>query len=107
MAPQVGNITTESQYWGYPESFTSARPSYYVPTSWPAADLAASMAAAFAASALALKDADLAYANSLMQYAKDLYTAAQEYPGRCGSLSVVVSHLRCKAKRDPTISWPV
>ncbi len=58
----MGNISTESRYWGYPEAFTGARPSYYVNTSSGSADLTGSMAAAFAASSLALKAADPPYA---------------------------------------------
>ncbi len=59
---QVGNLSTESRYWGYPEAFTGARPSYYVPTSIGTSDLTGSMAAAFAASSLAFQETDKAYA---------------------------------------------
>ncbi len=36
---QVGNLSTESRFWGYPENFTQARPSYYVPTNYGVGDL--------------------------------------------------------------------
>lgn len=37
---QVGNISMESRYWGYPENYTLPRPSFYVPTTFGVADLA-------------------------------------------------------------------
>lgn len=61
---QVGNLSTESRYWGYPEANTNTRPSYYVPTTIGTSDLTASMSAAFAASSLAFQDTDKAYAQA-------------------------------------------
>ena len=78
---QVGNISTESQFWGYPENFTLARPSYYVPTNYGVGDLAGSMSAAFASSSLVFKSLDASYAQGLLNTAAALYKAAQAYPG--------------------------
>ena len=78
---QVGNLSTESRFWGYPENFTQARPSYYVPTNYGVGDLAGSMTAAFASSSLVFKTLDKAYAQGLLNTAAALYKAAQTYPG--------------------------
>lgn len=78
---QVGNISTESRYWGYPENFTAARPSYYVPTSFGVADLAGSMSAAFSSSAMAFRSTNKAYAQGLLDTAVDLYKTGQAHPG--------------------------
>jgi Glycosyl hydrolase family 9 len=58
----VGNLSTESRYWGYPEANTNVRPSYYVPTTIGTSDLTGSMSAAFAAASLAFQNVDKAYA---------------------------------------------
>ncbi len=59
---QVGNVSEENRYWGYPEAYTKTRPSYYIPTTVGTSDLTASMSAAFASSSLALQNVDKAYA---------------------------------------------
>ena len=61
-ALQVGNLSTESRYWGYPEANTNTRPSYYVPTTIGTSDLTGSMSAAFAAASLAFQNVDKPYA---------------------------------------------
>lgn len=77
---QVGNITTESSYWGFPENATFDRPSYYIPTKWGTSDLSSSLSAAFSSSALVLRNTDPALAQELFGYAVDLYAAAKAYP---------------------------
>lgn len=59
---QVGNLSTESRFWDYPERFNQTRPSYYIPTAVGTSDLTASMAAAFASASLAFQNVDRAYA---------------------------------------------
>lgn len=57
----MGNISTESRYWGHPEAYTGTRPSFYVNASSGSSDLTGALAAAFAASSLALKRANPQY----------------------------------------------
>jgi Glycosyl hydrolase family 9 len=64
---QVGNLSTESRYWGYPEANTNTRPSYYVPTTIGTSDLTGSMSAAFAAASLAFQNVDKPYAQVLLR----------------------------------------
>ena len=74
---QVGNWSLESQYWGVYEGLTEAtmpRPGYNVTTAAGASDLAGSMAAAFAASALVFKESDPAFAAELTTAATEMYT---------------------------------
>lgn len=82
---QVGNISVESNYWGYPEANTDVRPAYYIPTTVGASDLTASMAAAFAASSIAFQSANKVYAQELLTTAVALYTSAKTYPGAYSS----------------------
>lgn len=74
---QVGNWSLESQYWGVYEGLTEAtmpRPGYNVTTAAGASDLAGSMAAAFAASALVFKESDPTFAAELTTAATEMYT---------------------------------
>ncbi|KAK9804363.1 hypothetical protein WJX72_009368 [[Myrmecia] bisecta] len=76
---QVGNLTTDSEFWGPPEAMNSTnmpRPAYNVSTANGASDLAGQMVAAFAATALVFKDSDSAYHDKLMSAALELYGAA-------------------------------
>ena len=73
----MGNWSLESDYWGTYEPLTAAtmpRPGYNVSTADGASDLAGSMAAAFAASALVFKQSDPAYSAQLQTAAVTLYT---------------------------------
>lgn len=73
---QVGNWSLESQYWGTYEPLTAAtmpRPAYNITTAVGASDLAGSMAAAFAASALVFQQSDPTFATQLTTAATDLY----------------------------------
>lgn len=78
---QVGNLSTESRYWGYPEAFQGARPSYYVPTMIGTSDLTSSMSAAFVSASIAFQKSNVAYAQSLLNLGADLYKTAKAYPG--------------------------
>ncbi|DBA93998.1 hypothetical protein WJX77_002685 [Trebouxia sp. C0004] len=76
---QVGNWSLESQYWGTYEPLTAAtmpRPAYNISTAVGASDLAGSMAAAFAASALVFQHSDPTFATQLTTAATDLYGTA-------------------------------
>jgi hypothetical protein len=82
---QVGNWSLESQYWGTYEPLTATtmpRPAYNITTAVGASDLAGSMAAAFAASALVFQQSDPTFATQLTTAATDLY----------GTVSIRTSH---------------
>ena len=102
---QVGNWSLESQYWGTYEPLTAQtmpRPGYNVSTADGAADLAGSMAAAFAASAVVFKQSDPAYSARLQDAAETLYTGVSRltqllviYRHFLCHMDVVLLHLRC------------
>ena len=100
---QVGNWSLESDYWGTYEPLTAAtmpRPGYNVSTADGASDLAGSMAAAFAASALVFKQSDPAYSAQLQTAAVTLYTGVSD---SCKSNSIASKFglrwqlVRCRA----------
>ncbi|KAL3155246.1 hypothetical protein ABBQ32_013178 [Trebouxia sp. C0010 RCD-2024] len=81
---QVGSWSLESQYWGIYEGLDATsmpRPTYNVSTALGASDLAGDMAAAFAASALVLRESDPAFAAQLTTAAVTLYQAAAQVQG--------------------------
>ena len=84
----------ESDYWGIYEGLdatTMPRPAYNVSTATGASDLAGDMAAAFAASALALQSSDPAYAATLSAAAVTLYNAVRALTWFLSTCSVHVS----------------
>ena len=59
-----------------------SRPSYKIDQNSPGSDLAGETAAAMAAASLLFKDEDPAYADTLVQHAKDLFDFADMYRGK-------------------------
>lgn len=79
---QVGDPSVDHQYWGSPEDMTMARPTYWIDPTKPGSDLAAETAAALAAASMLFRSTDVAYADQLLDNAKQLYTFADTYRGR-------------------------
>ena len=87
---QVGNYTTDQDYWGRPEDYTLDRPYYIAGADTGATNLAATMASALAATATVWKSSDTAYYTTLMTAAVELYTYATKILNPYGA---IVSHL--------------
>ena len=79
---QVGDATIDHQYWGRPEDMTMPRPAYSIDPDNPGSDLAAETAAALAAASILFRSTDAAYADELLDNAKQLYAFADNYRGR-------------------------
>ncbi|MEO0540289.1 MAG: glycoside hydrolase family 9 protein [Cyanobacteria bacterium P01_A01_bin.105] len=79
---QVGNGSLDHSYWGSPETMNMPRPAYKVDRDHPGSDLTAETAAALAAAAIAFRQTDPAYADTLLDHAQQLYTFADTYRGR-------------------------
>jgi hypothetical protein len=82
---QVGNWTTESQYWGRPEDLSAQnmpRPAYNVSTVDGASDLAGQMAAAFASAAIVFNRTNASYSQTLLSAATTLYSEAVKHQGK-------------------------
>ncbi len=68
--------------WGRPEDWSQGpRPSFKITTDAPGSDLAGEAAAALASGYLVFKDVDAAYANTLLEHARQLYDFANDYQG--------------------------
>jgi endoglucanase len=83
-AYQVGEGSTDHDYWGPSElqsSTTYPRPAYFATAQTPAADQAASAAAALTVESLLTKSSNAAYSAKCLQYAEALYTFAKANPG--------------------------
>jgi len=82
---QVGDGNIDHSYWGRPEDWTTSngpRPVLKANGTMPASEVCAETAAAFAASALVFRgEGDTAYANVLLQHARDLYNFATTVRG--------------------------
>jgi endoglucanase len=78
---QVGEGGEDHGYWGPPETIPSShkRKSFKIDRSNGGTEVAAGMAAALAASYLAFKDTDSAYANKLLAAARQLYAFGETY----------------------------
>ena len=87
---QVGNYTTDQDYWGRPEDYNLDRPYYIAGADTGATNLAATMASALAATATVWKSSDTAYYTTLMTAAVELYTYATKILNPYGA---IVSHL--------------
>ncbi|KAK7868027.1 hypothetical protein R5R35_010198 [Gryllus longicercus] len=80
---QVGDVTADHAYWGRPEDMTMARPALKIDAAHPGSDAAAETAAALAAASIVFRRAgDAAYADLLLQHAKDLFSFADTYRGK-------------------------
>ncbi len=83
---QVGNYTTDQDYWGRPEDYTLDRPYYIAGDAVGATDLAGTMCSALAATALVWKSSDTAYYTTLMTAAESLYVYATKVLGNYGDI---------------------
>ncbi|MGD1952962.1 MAG: glycoside hydrolase family 9 protein [Leptolyngbyaceae cyanobacterium] len=79
---QVGDAAIDHQYWGRPEDMTMPRPAYSIDPDNPGSDLAAETAAALAAASILFRSTDAAYADELLDNARQLYAFADSYRGR-------------------------
>ncbi|ODM94862.1 Endoglucanase E-4 [Orchesella cincta] len=82
---QVGDANVDHSYWGRPEDWPTdeIRPTLRATTRLPASEVAAEQAAAMAAaSGIYRADGDNAYASTLLQHARDLYTFATTNRGK-------------------------
>ena len=78
---QVGDRFLDDNEWTRPENMTTDRPSYLVNDSAPGSDLTGETAAALAAGSMAFRDTDSAYADTLLDHARQLFTFADTYQG--------------------------
>jgi hypothetical protein len=78
---QVGNGSTDHNWWGPAEVMKMARPAYKIDASCPGSDLAGQTAAAMASSSMLFQSTDPTYAATLLTHAKQLYTFADTYRG--------------------------
>ncbi|AXB42214.1 glycoside hydrolase family 9 protein [Amycolatopsis albispora] len=79
---QVGSGNPDHAWWGPAEVMPMARPAYKIDASCPGSDLAGEAAAALAASSMVFAGDDPAYANTLVQHAKQLYQFADTHRGK-------------------------
>ncbi|SES83142.1 glycoside hydrolase family 9 protein [[Clostridium] polysaccharolyticum] len=80
---QVGDGSTDHNYWGAPELQTTARPVWFATSEEPASDQCAGAAAALATSYLNFKESDPEYAQTCLDTAIALYDFAVANRG-CG-----------------------
>lgn len=78
---QVGDGSTDHNYWGAPELQTTARPVWFATSETPASDQCAGAAAALATSYLNFKETDPAYAKECLDTAVALYDFAVKNRG--------------------------
>ena len=83
-AYQVGEGSVDHNYWGPSElqsATTYPRPAYFATAQAPAADQAASAAAALAVESILTASSNASYSAKCLQYAEALYTFARANPG--------------------------
>ncbi|HHX55643.1 MAG TPA: hypothetical protein GX705_04775 [Clostridiales bacterium] len=80
-AYQVGDGTTDHNYWGPPELQTTSRPAFFASVETPASDQCAGAAASLAINYLNFKDTDSEYAETCLETAIALYEFAKENRG--------------------------
>ncbi|BAU62957.1 putative endoglucanase [Stanieria sp. NIES-3757] len=79
---QVGNGWDDHAYWGSPETMNMFRPSHKIDASHPGSDLAGETAASLASASILFRGVDDAYADKLLENAKQLYEFADTYRGK-------------------------
>ncbi|XP_077982404.1 endoglucanase F-like [Glandiceps talaboti] len=77
---QVGG-SGDHAYWGRSEDMTMERPVYKVTPENPGSEVTAESAAAMAAASMVFRHVDAAYADKLLEHAKQLYELANTYKG--------------------------
>jgi hypothetical protein len=83
-AYQVGEGAVDHDYWGPSELQSSAtypRPAYLASSQTPAADQAASAAAALAVESVLTASGNASYSSQCLKYAQALYSFALQFPG--------------------------
>ena len=91
---QVGDGNTDHNYWGAPETVEAkgiSRPVFRITASCPGTDVAAETAAAMAASSMVFRPTDPAYADTLLQHARQLFTFADTTKGTNGQDTAYVN----------------
>lgn len=78
---QIGIGMVDHKWWGSPEVYPLERPAFKIDANNPGSDLAAEAAAALASSSMLFRGTDPAYANLLLEHAKELFTFADTYRG--------------------------
>jgi hypothetical protein len=76
LVAEVGDPNTDHQLWASAEVQTYPRQTWFIDSTCGGSDLAASTAAAFAASSMVFRASDPTYANTLLTHARQLYTFA-------------------------------
>lgn len=79
---QVGDGNADHQYWGCPEKMTMARPAFKVDAARPGSDVAAGTASALASASILFRGENSAYADKLLDNAKQLFEFADTYRGK-------------------------
>ncbi len=79
---QVGDGNADHAYWGAAEEMTMDRPAFKIDAANPGSDLAGESAAALASASLLFRQSDSAYADRLLENAKQLYAFADEHRGK-------------------------
>jgi hypothetical protein len=79
---QVGDGHADHAYWGPPETMTMARPSFKIDAANPGSDVAAGTASALASASILFRGVDDAYADKLLDNAKQLFEFADTYRGK-------------------------
>ncbi len=82
-AYQIGDGSTDHNYWGAPELQTTARPVWFATSESPASDQCAGAAASLTVNYLNFKDTEPEYAAECLDTAKALYKFARKNRG-CG-----------------------
>jgi endoglucanase len=78
---QIGQGGIDHAWWGPAEVMQMARPAFKISASCPGSDLAGETAAALAAASMAFRPTDPAYADTLVQHARQLYSFADTFRG--------------------------
>jgi endoglucanase len=76
---QVGDGNLDHAYWGSPEKMTMNRPSFKVDANNPGSDVAAGTASALASASMLFRGVDNAYADLLLENARQLFEFADTY----------------------------
>jgi hypothetical protein len=78
---QIGEEGPDHSFWGSAEIMQMQRRAFKIDSTKPGSDLAAETAAAMAASAIVFRDSDPAYANTLVEHARQLFAFAEATNG--------------------------
>ncbi|MEM7553065.1 MAG: glycoside hydrolase family 9 protein [Cyanobacteria bacterium P01_A01_bin.84] len=78
---QVGDGKADHDFWGAPEDMKMARPSFKITAKNPGSDLAGESAAALASASIVFRPTNKAYADKLLNKAKQLYDFADQHQG--------------------------